>query len=211
MLFRYDCRAVSPLAGEAPEDEGCCGPRRLERLKKLSGSRLAETRSAQRLCRELWEAFPGAAGSGGFVLEEDRNGKPFLLRSTLYVSLSHSGGYAAAAVADVPLGIDLQILRDISPRVLKRLYSPEELRWIGLAQGEDVRERAIRLWTMKEAYGKLTGTGILGARAFCAGFDSERLQREYSGCRFLFPAAPEGLLLTVCLEEKEGRVPAPSV
>lgn len=210
MICRYDCRAVSPLAGGVPEEEGCCGPRRLERLKKLSGRRLAETRSAQRLCRELWEGFPGAAGSGGFVLEEDRNGKPFLLRSSLFVSLSHSGGYAAAAVADVPLGIDLQVLRDVSPGVLKRLYSPEEVRWIGLAREEEARERTIRLWTMKEAYGKLTGTGILGAGAFCASFRGGQLREAYPGCRFLFPAAPEGLLLTVCLEEKAESAPAPS-
>ncbi len=209
MLCRYDCRPISALPGEQPEAENSIGPRRLERLKKLSGRRLAEARSAQGLCRELWEDYPDAAGGGAFVLEEDQNGKPFLLRSPLHVSLSHSGGYTAAAVADVPLGIDLQLLRDISPGVLKRLYSPEEIRWIGLAGGKDSQKRAIRLWTMKEAYGKLLGTGLFGGPAFRASFCDERLREEYPDCRFLFPSAPEGLLLTVCLGNRAGSAPAP--
>ena len=199
MVFRYDLRPVTPPAGEAPLEKNS-GLRRLERLKKLSGRALAETYSAQRLCRELWESFPRAWEDGGdFVLEEDEQGKPFLLGSRLHVSLSHSGGYAAATIADVPLGLDLQSLRDISPRVLKRLYSREENAWIKLAEGAEGQKRAVRLWTMKEAYGKLLGRGIFTGPAFCAAFCGGRLQRKYPDCRFLFPAAPEGLLLTVCL------------
>ena len=200
MICRFDLRPVSLPVEEIPEEEKYVGARRLERLKKLSGRSLAETRSAQRLCRELLDGFPRACGEGGDpVLEEDERGKPFLLRSSLHISLSHSGGYAAAAVADVPLGLDLQSLREISRRVQERLYSPEEIAWIGRAEGDEGQKRAVRLWTMKEAYGKLLGTGLFGAPAFRAAFCGERLQLDYPDCRFLFPAAPEGLLLTLCL------------
>ena len=203
MIFCYDLRPVSSFAGEIPE-EANSGPRRLERLKKLSGRPLAETRAAQRLCRELWESFPRTCGEGGsFLLEEDERGKPYLLRSELHVSLSHSGGYAAAAVADVPLGLDLQSLREISLRVQERLYSREEIAWIGLAEGDERQKRAVRLWTMKEACGKLFGTGLFGGPVFRAAFCGEQLQKDYPDCRFLFPAAPVGLLLTLCLGNGE--------
>ena len=201
MLYLWDCRPVSPEAGEAPSAEACRGPRRRERVQRLTGKRRAETVSAEALCRELWERFPGKEAGASFLLEEDGYGKPCLLLSPLYVSLSHSGGFAAAAVGDVSLGIDLQVLRPVSLPVQQRLYSSEERDWIAAAAGEEAAERALRLWTMKEARGKLRGSGIFGGRPFCASFTGESLQKEYADCRFFFLPAPEGLFLTLCLAD----------
>ena len=67
------------------------------------------------------------------------------------------------------------------------------------AQGAERSERAIRLWTMKEAYGKMLGVGIFTASRFNASFEGGRLLTDCAGARFLFPASPEGYLFTVCL------------
>lgn len=56
--------------------------------------------------------------------------RPFLLidgaRSGWYVSLSHSTPYAAAAIAREPIGVDVQILRDVDARIAHLFLSPEE-------------------------------------------------------------------------------------
>ena len=102
----------------------------------------------------------------------------------------------AAAIADKPLGIDLQKLRRISDAVLRRYYSSDERSWI--IEG-DPTERAVRLWTMKEAYGKMLGIGIFGGVRFYAAFSDGRIVMEYDDAAFLFPDGPEGILFTVCL------------
>ncbi len=193
MVFRFACRPVSRDADSwAALLFGRAG-RRAARLSRLRGSRLAEALSAEALCLELTEELlPGSA----LKLDEDEDGKPFIPGCPLFVSLSHSGGYAAAAVSDLAVGIDLQELRKVSDGVLRRVYSPEEQSWV--SEG-DRTLRAIRLWTMKEAYGKLTGSGIFGDSRFCASFTDSQLNTEYGDAGFLFPDAPEGLLLTVCL------------
>ncbi|MBR3556375.1 MAG: 4'-phosphopantetheinyl transferase superfamily protein [Oscillospiraceae bacterium] len=173
---------------------GRSDPRAL-RLCRLRGRRLAHSMTAELLCRDLLaelqpEGFP--------ALEEDASGKPFLPRCALYVSLSHSGAFAAAAAADTQVGIDLQKLRTIKEGVLRRCFSPAERDWVTAGDGS---ERAVRLWTMKEAYGKMTGTGIFRDNLFCAGFDGDCLLARYDGVSFRFPEAPEGYLITVCLAD----------
>lgn len=167
--------------------------RRVLRLSRLRGGRLAQSMSAELLCRDLlaalrpWETH---------CLEEDDSGKPFLPHSPLFVSLSHSGSFVAAAAADRPVGIDLQEKRVIREGVLRRWYSTEEREWI---DGGDSVERAVRLWTMKEAYAKMDGTGIFRGDRFSAGFSGGRIVTRYGDVDFQFPEAPEGYLFTVCL------------
>ena len=196
MVFRCEVR---PVIKDADKWSmllfGRAGPR-ARRLSRLRGSRLAQSLSAEALCMELTgELLPGRAVN----LEEDSSGKPYLPGCPLSVSLSHSGGYVAAAVAETRVGIDLQALRGISDRVLRRFYSQEEQSWI---RAGDRTRRAIRLWTMKEAYAKLRGDGIFGGAQFCALFAGDRPETEYEDVRFLFPDAPDGLLFTVCLERQ---------
>ena len=165
------------------------------RLSRLRGGRLAQSMSAELLCRELLASLrPGES----YFLEEDASGKPFLPHSPLFVSLSHSGSFVAAAAADRPVGIDLQEKRMIREGVLRRWYSHAEREWIDAG---DAGERAIRLWTMKEAYAKLKGTGIFRGDRFSAGFSGDSLCTRYGDVCFRFPEAPEGYLFTVCIDD----------
>ena len=94
----------------------------------------------------------------------------------------------------------MQHIRRISDNVLKRFYTPEERLWIDAGEAS---ERSVRLWTMKEAYGKLLGTGIYGGPRFFAEFEHDRLITRYENTEFLFPEAPEELLFTLCIDISE--------
>ena len=182
---------------------GHSGKRALH-LYRLRGSRLAESMSAELLCRKLLdELCPDEL----LFPEEDHRGKPFLPGNPFYISLSHSAGYAAAAVSEAPIGIDLQSISRISDSVLKRFYSQEERLWV---EAGAAAERSVRLWTMKEAYGKLLGTGIYSGPLFTAAFDHDRLITQYENALFFFPEAPDGILFTLCLGKTgEHDVPIP--
>ena len=169
------------------------GPRG-ERLNKLRGNALRESVTAEILCRELYALFPGPKPP--FHLTDGLYGRPMLCGSPLFPSLTHSGEWAAAAVADVPVGVDIQCIRPLSAGVLKRMFRPEELAWAG-----DDPARQIRLWTMKEAYGKMLGVGIFVTLPFFAGIEEDEVRKSYEDALFLFPEAPQGYLLTLCLKQ----------
>ena len=88
------------------------------------------------------------------------HGKPSLISHPgIYFSLSHCREAAACVVATEPVGIDVESLRSFSPALLQRTMNEAETATI-LAASEP-RRAFIRLWTQKEAYLKLTGTGLV--------------------------------------------------
>lgn len=81
----------------------------------------------------------------------------------LYVSISHSGCFAAAAVSLAPVGIDIEVIRDVPEGVVRKAFSAEEADFVRSAESEEEKkQRFLRIWTAKEAYLKLKGTGLKG-------------------------------------------------
>lgn len=98
-------------------------------------------------------------------------GKPYFSNCPqIHVSPSHSGDYFICAVADFPVGADVQIHSGLRKetkeemavrlnRIAKRFFSPEEAAFLR----EDPCERFFALWTARESYVKYTGQGIDGS------------------------------------------------
>ena len=86
-------------------------------------------------------------------------GKPCLPDPALHFSLSHSGSFAACALSDLPVGLDLEDRGRLSDALLRRSFSPEEQSLVRDATEPDLL--FTRLWTGKESYVKATGRGIL--------------------------------------------------
>lgn len=85
------------------------------------------------------------------------NSKPYLADKTnTHFSITHSDKWVFLAVADCEIGIDAQMPHKVCPRLAARSTSPEELVWVK----ENTDPHFTRLWTMKEAYLKYTGTGL---------------------------------------------------
>ena len=91
------------------------------------------------------------------LLSYGENGKPYLAeQADIHFSITHSDKWVFLAVADCEIGIDSQMPRKVCPRLAARSTSPEELSWVK----ENTEPHFTRLWTMKEAYLKYTGTGL---------------------------------------------------
>ena len=85
------------------------------------------------------------------------SGKPYFPEYPgLHFSLSHSKQFAACALADAPVGVDAETIRPVKESVWRRYLTDSELTWAGQDSG-----RLFRVWTLKESYFKLTGTGLL--------------------------------------------------
>lgn len=89
----------------------------------------------------------------------DPYGKPYLRDyPDVHFNISHSGMYVACAVADRPVGIDVQMISEYKPNVADRVCSKAELAKI--AASDNPAAEFTKLWTRKEAYVKWTGEGI---------------------------------------------------
>jgi len=85
-------------------------------------------------------------------------GKPFQ-HGGPHFNISHTGDYACLAVsAEAPLGIDIELHKDEDFLTLgKTAFHPEELAFLG---ENPTAERFYTIWTLKESYAKMSGTGF---------------------------------------------------
>ncbi len=115
-----------------------------------------------------------------FPLKEARTGtgKPFLpVMPDFFFSLTHSGDFAAAAAAAVPVGVDLQKIRPWSPAIAARFFSEKEQE--ALASAADPDSAFTLLWTKKEAAAKCSGSSLFDARTTGVSFFSVPYPRGY--------------------------------
>lgn len=89
-------------------------------------------------------------------------GKPFLRDlPQIHFNLSHSGNYSACAISDVgELGIDVEGIAQAEDTLIRKVCTPHECKDILSLPLSKKYERFFQLWTVKESYLKLLGTGL---------------------------------------------------
>ena len=85
-------------------------------------------------------------------------GKPFLINDPhIHFNISHAGNCVAFAIADVPVGIDIEIIKPIDLKIAERFFTPDEIEYI--LSGDQI-QRFYEVWTKKESYIKYDGKGL---------------------------------------------------
>ena len=136
-----------------------------ERRKKIDRYKHPEDKRrsvfAYTLMLDMLSEFTGKDTSL-FEFEICENGKPCLKNFPAHFNISHSGNFVACAVSSEPVGIDIEIPRTPQGKLLSRICTEDETKYIMQGEGEDSDRRFIALWTAKEAYLKYTGKGLSG-------------------------------------------------
>ena len=120
--------------------------------------KLAESRITQALMKK-------AAGKLGFgEIEISRNVKkaPISNKNGIFLSASHTKNCCVGAAAFVPIGIDAENIQNVRKNVVKRFFSQSEQ--LLVEKSSDKNFMFTKIWTMKEAYGKMLGKGLCAAR-----------------------------------------------
>jgi hypothetical protein len=95
------------------------------------------------------------------------NGKPYLLGLPFHFSFSHCKGYAACAVDDQPIGIDIEIIHPRIAKVAHKFLNEKEKTMIAKLAEKDQLNQMAFLWAAKEAmYKKYEQLGIDFAKDF---------------------------------------------
>lgn len=163
---------AAAVLGRAPPAAGWLGEEEAERLAGLAGPQADTSRhrflAARWLLRELLAGAGGPQVARQWVVSAAAGQPPRAARPGAgvaqpapRVSLSHSGDWVAAAVADGPVGIDIEAWPPRRARdedaLLAAICHPDELPgWRQGAPGGPAL-RLLRCWTLKEAAVKALG------------------------------------------------------
>ncbi len=92
-------------------------------------------------------------------LDYNEYGKPFLKNNCgWHFNISHCRKLAACAIAQSPIGVDVERIRQFPELVLKRCFTERETELIKESNNSDLT--FFQLWTLKEAYVKAIGRGL---------------------------------------------------
>lgn len=120
--------------------------------RELDGARAEHCKKRESIAAAVALAYMGVED-----LTYEPNGKP--VARNCFVSISHSGGHVAVCRNDnVPVGIDIEKMaeRDFY-KVSNRFFRGKELEKFS---ENPTAEVFYEIWTRKEAYSKILGTGV---------------------------------------------------
>ena len=158
-IWRLDLRLItSELRREAL---ACMSQAERERAEKFKRGK-EEYIACRWLLRQVLAIYTGVA-THELQIQRSEKGKPYLARSNIQFSLSHSNHWAILAVSEgQAIGIDVETIqaqRDITG-IAQHYYHPAELAALLRLSGGAQQDYFYRLWTLKEAFFKALGSGI---------------------------------------------------
>ena len=151
------------------DDMTQCGLEEVERLKHcVSAQRRDQAMQyshvfGQYCCMKAYEILQELLNEVANNGEElkflyNKYGAPYLQNGP-YFSISHCKAGIAVAVSEKPIGIDIEAVRTPKEGLVYKTMNAEEYASIMADASQDWA--FIRLWTRKEAYLKMKGTGII--------------------------------------------------
>ena len=115
-------------------------------------------------CLKSYELLTALLASTPYTLHStpsflyNEHGAPYL-EDGPYFSISHCKQGIAVVVSDQPVGIDIEGMRKVDDGLVHKTMNTQEQAQIAAAANPE--QEFIRLWTRKEAYVKMLGTGII--------------------------------------------------
>ncbi len=96
-----------------------------------------------------------------YTICRTEKGKPYFANEDgLFFSVSHTNGYIAVCVDKQEIGLDIESLRTDKINIAQRFFHQKEKKYLDSLADEEKDAAFTQLWTIKEAYVKMTGRGI---------------------------------------------------
>lgn len=157
--------------------------------------------SAPQLALEML-ATEACVAPADIVFSRLPGGKP-TCNLPLHFNCSHSGDFVVCAVSHRPIGVDIERIRPMNPRIFRTLTDAERSCMEQLPPS--LQDAAfLRLWTLKESWIKCRGGQLMDYRQVEFITDEERIVSAPTGYTFHFQPAPEGYVLSTCEKEESG-------
>ena len=96
-----------------------------------------------------------------FHISLEEKGKPFFTHNpNIHFSVSNTQKFIAIILSDKKVGIDIEQTRKYNDSLIKRFFNKEESIYLKNQNDYDKNKAFTQLWTIKESFVKMTGTGI---------------------------------------------------
>lgn len=131
-----------------------------DRQKKISGYRFSKDKKlscgAYLLLRKLLDEI----NITNPIFKTEKYGKAYITNySDIHFNMSHSGKYVACAVADTPIGVDIEYNDSmIDLNIAQHYFFNSEYNRI--IESDNPSEEFFNYWVLKESYMKYTGLGF---------------------------------------------------
>lgn len=112
----------------------------------------------------------------------------------VYFNISHSHGYVAFIKDNVPIGIDIELVRKIKPDLISYTANEEEKKYI------HDNSSFFEIWTNKEALVKAYGSGIKGKINLIPALPFNAKKNYHNRTYFNKTICYKGLIITVSRE-----------
>lgn len=140
----------------------------------------------------------------------NKNGAPSLKDfPSIYISISHSGNYAAAAVSSTPVGVDIETIRKCRTGICKKCFTEKEELLVLSETTQEAQDMTFsKLWTRKESYIKAIGKGLAQSLSQFSVLEDEIIHdgsRTGFFCKSYLPQ--KDCILSVCSLKKDENLP----
>lgn len=119
-------------------------------LRSICANLLARNFIAKKISRTVEEV----------LILRDTRGKPFVADSNLQVSLSHSRNWITCCVSSESVGVDVEEDFSDALDIAQNFFAPQEYFWLKDLRSVELQRNFLKLWTLKESYGKFLGCGL---------------------------------------------------
>ncbi len=179
---------------------------RKEKVRKFKNRRAAFVSLTAGLLLQETACAKLGIGVDDIIISRGAHGKPCIEGyPKFHYNLSHSGEYVVLVYSDMPVGIDIEQIKDKFQKVAARCFTTSEISYldngdfeVGINGSSDA-ERFCQIWTMKESYLKLTGQGIsVPLNSFS--IDLKNMFVEGTDCHFATTRI-EDYYITVCASD----------
>ncbi len=129
--------------------------------RRLPLARRADWLAARTAAKEAYRrsAAPARILPAAIVVRHTGGGAPRLRGRNVHLSIAHSAGWGAAAIAPLPVGIDIEQVRPHGARVLRHVAAPDESAYLEEVASDDA-ELVCLAWAVKEAVLKGMRVGL---------------------------------------------------
>ncbi|TYQ14629.1 UNVERIFIED_CONTAM: 4'-phosphopantetheinyl transferase [Acetivibrio alkalicellulosi] len=138
------------------------------------------------------------------LFEAGEYGKPYLKDfPDFHYNISHSGQWVLCAISNMPVGIDVEIVKEMDLRIAERFFSEAETKDLLMKKENERLEYFFDLWTLKESYIKADGRGLhIPLNSFSFKIENEKItfntQNELKQCFFKRYKIDNHYKLSVC-------------
>lgn len=131
-----------------------------ERRRKVDSRRFQKDKRLSLAVGYLLEKELKALGIGTGDITYGEYGKPGLKGKDICFSLAHSGNYGVCAVYGKEVGVDIERIREVPPKMIAAVCTEAEQQALSALDDKKRTDSFYRIWTAKESFLKYMGTGL---------------------------------------------------